>query len=82
MFVHHYRSENPRGEPCYIAAFNSSHGRPLSVEPDIRRWCYQTYGAPGYRDHDDLMVWKDNIAFGEIEFARESDLSLFLLRWK
>jgi hypothetical protein len=78
MFVHHYQSENSRGEPCYIAAF----GRPLSEQSDIRRWCYQTYGTPGYRYDDDLTVWKDNIAFGEIEFARESDLSLFLLKWK
>ena len=61
-----------------MAAFATSS---LLKNREIREWCYETYGWPGYQANTDLAVWRDDIAFGEVEFARESDLALFLLRW-
>ena len=78
MFIHSYPNTNRLGEPVYMAAFATSS---LLKNREIREWCYETYGWPGYQANTDLAVWRDDIAFGEIEFARESDLSLFLLRW-
>ena len=78
MFVHSYAKINELGEPVYMAAFAKL---PLLKNREIRSWCYETYGWPGYQASVDLVVWRDDIAFGEVEFARESDLALFLLRW-
>lgn len=78
MFIHSYPNTNELGDPVYIAAFAKAS---LSKHHEIRTWCYETYGWPGYQAANDFTRWRDDIAFGEVEFARESDLALFLLRW-
>ena len=78
MFIHSYPNTNELGDPVYIAAFAKAS---LSKHQEIRSWCYETYGWPGYQAANDFTRWRDDIAFGEVEFARESDLALFLLRW-
>ena len=78
MLIHSYAKTNRLNEPVYIAAFAKL---PLLKTREIRGWCYETYGWPGYQAKTDLTVWRDDIAFGEVEFTRESDLALFLLRW-
>ena len=78
MFIHSYPNTNELGDPVYIAAFAKL---PLLKNREIRAWCYETYGWPGYQAANDFTRWRDDIAFGEVEFTRESDLALFLLRW-
>ena len=78
MFIHSYAKINGLNESVYVAAFAGLPGPKIW---EIRRWCWQTYGDPGYRTDIDLTVWRDALTYGEVEFARESDLALFLLRW-
>ena len=79
MFIHHYENTRHRqpNELKYVAAFESYPKN----EIDIRRWCYQAYGAAGLDVNNFYVRWIDHIKYGEIEFALEEDLTLFLLRW-
>lgn len=48
----------------------------------VRKWCYETYGTPGLRPESMYTRWHDMILnIGRIYFAREEDVSLFLLKW-
>jgi hypothetical protein len=49
---------------------------------EIRAWCIETYGQPGYQDVIERTRWLDDInENGEIFLCNDEDLTLFLLRW-
>lgn len=77
MLIHTYKSTDMHREPWHVAAFTAKK----ETRPDITRWCYQTYGAPGYRANTAEIRWKDAIQYGEIHFSRKQDLEWFLLKW-
>ena len=54
----------------------------LKKVKEIREWCYATYGEPGYRSNTDETRWIDDITYGEVVLSRETDLTMFLLRWE
>lgn len=61
----------------HMAAFESKkEGR-----AEMTKWCYHTFGPPGFRHLTHDTRWKDGIQFGEIYFARKQDLEWFVLRW-
>ena len=66
----------PRG--YYVAAFRSP-----SYEDayKIRLWCFESFGAAGYKVDDHEIRWQDGITYGELRFQRDEDLTAFLLRW-
>lgn len=69
MQIHHYKQTCDPG--WWVAAFRS----PTSdMRVEVLRWCINTYG-------DSKDRWKQGIKYGEISFAEEKDLALFLLRW-
>lgn len=48
----------------------------------VRKWCYETYGSPGLRPESMYTRWRDfSLQIGRVYFAREEDVSLFLLKW-
>ena len=61
----------------YIAAFET----PRQNRPEITKWCYKTFGAPGMNHLTKQIRWKDGILYGEIYFSRKEDLEWFVLRW-
>lgn len=80
MQLHAYETRKDHsiyGDTWYVAAFKAKQQQ----RPEITRWCYQTYGEPGYRYDTAEIRWKDSIQYGEIHFSRESDLEWFVLRW-
>ncbi len=82
MFIHVYPFIHP-ADPYtqrFMAAFAASKQHP-SDQHKIRQWCYETFGGAGYCADTNEIRWHDSIHFGEIEFNREEDLSLFLLKW-
>lgn len=80
MFIHTYtRPKDPiLGGEWYIAAWQTSKEN----RSDIQRWCYRTYGIPGYRVNTDDIRWKDGIQYGEAIFSKKEDLEWFVLRWE
>ena len=70
MDVHHYQAVNAQSKRKFFVSFRIDNVQ----EMQLRKWCLKTYGPPGIR-------WEDNIMLGEIVFVNESDLTLFLLRW-
>lgn len=72
MFIH----THPDGiyHDWTIAAFQPNNDK---HKKEIKQWCYNTYGHPGYD-----VGWMDMIVYGEVIFKRESDLNLFLLKWQ
>ena len=76
MFIHRYK---PPYKNYYVAAFPM---QPTEKQDEMRIWCYQTFGNPGYKAHTPDIRWVDDIGSGEIRFNRESDLAMFLLRWE
>ncbi len=70
MFIH---THEDRIYPTWtVAAFSRS----TPNVNEIREWCYNAYGHPGYE-----QGWIDMFTYGEVIFQREEDLQLFLLRW-
>jgi len=63
----------PCGSTSYIAAF-----KPPSSGEEMWKWCRDAFGYAGTVPK---ARWKNGIAYGEIEFAQENDLMLFMLRW-
>jgi len=53
----------------------------ILVQAEIRTWCYQTFGEPGYRNDTADVRWVDDIKYGEVRIDRESDLMMFILKW-
>jgi hypothetical protein len=84
MFIHHYPLPRAGCERIrYMATFHKPRHQSLGpTEQELQRWCYETYGPPGFRVNTHDMRWKDAIKYGEIEFEREADLMLFLLKWQ
>lgn len=85
MFVHHYQTNyfatgRRNDAPVHVAAFQHSQFR-ADEQHKIRQWCYETFGSSGYLVNTDEVRWIDSIHFGEIEFSREEDLAVFLLKW-
>jgi len=76
MIVHCY---TPPYKDYFVAAFPMQDVR---IQREMRTWCYNTFGEPGYRVTTDEVRWLDEIAYGEVRFSRESDLAMFLLRWE
>mgnify|MGYP003341860056 CR=1 FL=1 len=80
MKIHHFAvstKDNPERPYRYVAAFGLARIR----TDHIREWCYDTYGWPGYLPNTHEIRWRDSLRHGEIEFSREEDLTLFLLKW-
>ena len=65
------------GNTWHVAAFKAKREQ----RPEITRWCYKTYGEPGYNYNTHELRWKDSIQYGEIYFSRLEDLEWFVLRW-
>ena len=79
MQIHHYTLPGYDGHGnSYIAAFRT---QPPNKVTEIRKWCYNTYGEPGYRVDSAEIRWQDGVSRGEVLFNREGDLMMFLLRW-
>jgi hypothetical protein len=72
MFIHTYPDFLYPG--WTIAAFQSNNE---NHKKEIKQWCYNTYGHPGYE-----VGWMDMIVHGEVIFKRMADVELFLLRWQ
>ncbi len=80
MVIHSYHfNTNRRGwdEVCHVAEFLAKK----SDRPEITRWCYRTFGTPGYQVVTDEIRWKDSIQYGKIIFSRSQDLEWFVLKW-
>lgn len=79
MHIHHYPIPRTGCDRIrYMAAFNKQLPHRTT---EIRRWCFESFGPPGYLSHIDETRWQDDVKYGEIVFQREEDLTLFLLRW-
>jgi hypothetical protein len=84
MFIHTYTEDQPRiprCTRCYVAAFGLKDLKDADLDA-IGEWCYNTFGAPGWRPWTAETRWTDNIRFGEIAFSRKEDLEWFVLRWR
>ena len=84
MFIHTYvmyRPYNEHAMPWHVAELNRNELKD-GVLYSIRKWCYQTYGDPGFKHNTHEIRWKDSIHKGEILFNRKEDLEWFLLRWQ
>ena len=80
MFIHHYPiPDHSKGGQRYMAAFKRQDPKKIA---EIRKWCYTTYGEPGYQVNNAEIRWIDDVSAGEVVFNRESDLMMFLLRWQ
>lgn len=80
MYIHTYERAGHflTDKPCkYVAAFESKREN----RAEITKWCYETFGRPGYHHLIDQTRWKDGIQWGEIFFSRKEDLEWFVLRW-
>jgi len=75
MFIHTYDEYWDQGHA--VAAFSTSK----DAVAEIRKWCYNVYGPPGYNHLTAQIRWKDYIDHGEVLFDKREDLSLFLLKW-
>lgn len=50
---------------------------------EIRDWCLETFGNPGYQEEIERSRWLDDInEQGTIYLCNDEDLTLFLLRWE
>jgi len=81
MFIHTYTQKNydaqePEIARWYVAAFTT----PKNYY-DIAKWCYNTFGEPGFIHNTQRTRWADDIHYGEIYFSNEEDLLMFILRW-
>ena len=67
MFIHNYTL--PDG--WYMAAFEPPHPA-IMIEMD--EWCSQWFGP-------DNKLWRNYIIYGEVQFFREQDLAMFMLKY-
>lgn len=82
MFIYTYiQQKHYRGFPenWHVAVFKMPAR--TSIIDDIRSWCYNAFGRPGYFPLTDEFRWNDDIFYGEVQFSRKEDLEWFLLRW-
>jgi len=80
MFIHTYTQPTDWRDnetSWHVAAFMT----PKENRKEITKWCYKTFGPPGFRHLTHDTRWKDSIQYGEVYFSREQDLSWFSLRW-
>lgn len=78
MKIHHYK-RFANNTYYFVAAFPAPD---INLTYEIRKWCYEAYGLPNYKPDTVETRWEDDVKYGEITFERESDLTLFLLRWQ
>lgn len=74
--MHTYQAIDIRGIRRHFAAFPKLPTK--SAEETMRSWCEETFGKSTIWLHG---TWEDRIRYGEISFARETDLALFIMRW-
>ena len=74
--IDQYQSIDAQGRRRFWAAFTRLPTR--TAEEELRSWCKATFGKSGDLEHG---AWHDRIQYGEISFARESNLALFVMRW-
>ena len=49
---------------------------------EIRQWCIENFGKPGYQEELEGNRWLDDIdGHGEIYLCKDEDLTFFLLKW-
>jgi hypothetical protein len=49
---------------------------------EAAKWCYETFGSPGYRPETMTTVWEYSLDSGYIFwFKEEKHLMMFILRW-
>lgn len=60
-----------------VAAFKATP----DVLADIKKWCWLTYGEPGFNRLTQQYRWIDEVHWGEVKFIHKEDLTLFKLRW-
>ena len=49
---------------------------------EIRQWCIENFGKPGYQEELEESRWLDDIdSHGEIYLCKDEDLTFFLLKW-
>lgn len=73
-----FKDQTINGDVWHVAHFKAKHEQ----RREITRWCYQTYGEPGFSHLTHDTRWKDSIQFGSIYFSRPEDLEWFVLRWQ
>ncbi len=77
MKLTYFKDIDEGGFNYYLVEFPTPNSE---LRKEIQNWCYQSYGEPGRR-RIDKQRWIDFIRLGVIYLSRESDLSLFVLRW-
>lgn len=76
-----YRTEKYFGSSKYVHTV-SWKGRGEVDGEEIRKWCHENFGQPGYRDDLEDTRWLDDILQnGEIYLCKDEDLTFFLLKW-
>ena len=74
--IDQYQSVDAQG----LRRFHVAFPRPTKeAEEELRTWCEETFGKSTIWLHG---VWEDRIRYGEVTFAKESNLALFVMRWK
>jgi hypothetical protein len=86
MFIHTYTSPPYELIPendyaCDIKYYAAFKANTKEIRAEITRWCYKTYGNPGFNTNTQQIRWSDGIKWGEVIFSRKEDLEWFLLRW-
>ena len=76
MNIHQYQSVDIRGIRRFVAAFPTLPTR--AAEEQVRTWCEEMFGKSTIWLHG---VWEDRIRYGEVTFAKESNLALFVMKW-
>lgn len=56
-------------------------GRGEVDSDEIRQWCLDNFGLPGYQDAIEGTRWLDDTENSEIFLCNDEDLTFFLLKW-
>ena len=57
-------------------------GRGEVDSSEVRKWCLENFGRPGYQDQLEGTRWLDDISEGStVYLCKDEDLTFFLLKW-
>ena len=74
--IDQYQSIDAQGRRRFHVAFSTLPTR--QAEEEMRAWCVNSWGLSSLSL---TGTWNDRIQYGEVDFACESDLALFIMRW-
>ena len=75
-----YKSEHYYGSKKQIHTV-SWHRRGEVDSDEIRKWCIENFGEPGYQEEHSESRWLDHCDHSEIFLCKDEDLTFFLLKW-